>query len=588
MKTIKYIVVACLAALSLSACEKWLDTQNYTASNTANFPASFEEAEMMVTAIYSNLNHMSARPLGGFFMVSELASDDRFGGGSGSGGSNKAIDHLMVDNETVFDYSWEHYYKGVYLANSALEGLKLMEEIVSDKEYYNQLVGESHFMRALYYFELASIFENVPLIISTTQDSNSPQASVEELYGQIASDLKQGISLMSDKAYNAYVSAGHATRWAAEALMARVFLFYTGFYGKDSLPMADGGAVAKSEVIDWLDDCIAHSGHDLVGDYRNLWTYTNEYTVDDYAYTAGVTGVDGQPLRWAGNSNKEEVFAIKYMNFCGYTYAGQEGYSNFYVPFFGFYGTNGTGNTFPFGDGNGYGTVATGLWDEWEQNEPGDLRMRASILRVGDELPDYDPGDVSGQWEDCGLWGKKMLPVLAQAAYERQGSWVNSIFWAAYPEFDQANNYGITNWGGHFQDLILIRFADVLLMQSELKGDAAGLNRVRNRAGLRSVGYSLEAIQKERRHELCFEGVRWNDIRRWHIAEEALSSQNNTPMNNGGVDMVMRDGKYASRYQATKGFFPVPAAQIRLSSGVLKQNPGWDDADSRYTVWNFD
>ena len=249
MKTRKYIVAALVAALSLSACEKWLDTQNYTASNTANFPATFEEAEMMVTAIYSNLNHMTSRPDGTFFMVSELASDDRFGGGSGSGGSNKAIDHLMVDNETVFDFSWEHYYKGVYLANSALEGLKLMEGSASDKEYYNQLLGESHFMRALYYFELASIFENVPLIIATTQDSNSPQASVEDLYGQIASDLKQGIDLMSDKAYSAYVSAGHATRWAAEALMARVFLFYTGFYGKDSLPLPDGGAVSKSEVI---------------------------------------------------------------------------------------------------------------------------------------------------------------------------------------------------------------------------------------------------------------------------------------------------------------------------------------------------
>lgn len=588
MKTTRYIAAVLVAVLSLSACEKMLDTQNYTASNTANFPATFEEAEMMVTAIYSNMNHMTSNPSASFFMVSELASDDRFGGGTGSGGSNKAIDHLMVDSETVFDFTWGQYYKGIFLANSAIEGLKLMEETASDKMLYNQLLGESYFLRALFYFEMGSLFENVPLIVSTTQDTNSPQASVEELYGQIASDLKQGIELMSDKAYNAYVASGHATRWAAEALMARVFLFYTGFYGKDSLPLAEGGSVSKSDVIGWIDDCVANSGHDLVGDYRNLWTYTNEYTVDEYAYTAGVTGVDGQPLRWAGNGNKEEVFAVKYMNFCGYFYSGQEGYSNYFVPFFGFGGTNGTGNTFPFGNGNGFGPVASGLWDEWESSEPGDLRLKASIIRVQDELPDYYAGDMSGQWEDCGLWNKKMIPVLAQAAYDRQGSWVNSIFWAAYPDFDQANNYGITNWGAHFQDLVLIRFADVLLMQSELKEDAAGLNRVRARAGLGSVGYSLEAIQKERRHELCFEGVRWNDVRRWNIAESALSGQNNTAMNNAGATVVMRDGKYESRYKATRGFFPVPAAQIRLSAGVLKQNAGWEGADARYTTWNFD
>ena len=585
MKTIKYILAAFLAVISLSACEDLLDTNNYTASNTANFPATFEEAEMMVTSMYANMNHMSSRPANGtFYFVSEIVSDDRFGGNLG-----QDFDHLLVSNETEFDFSWEQHYKGVFLANSAIEGLKLMESTATDKEKFNQLLGEGYFMRAFNYFELASLFGRIPLIVSTTQDSNSPQAEPDVLYGQIASDLKEAISLMSGKAYNAYVEAGHATKWAAEALMARVFLFYTGFYGKDSLPLADGGSVTRSEVISWLDDCVVNSGHSLVGDYRNLWPYTNEYTVNDYAYTAGVTGVDGKPLLWAGNSNPEEVFAVKYMNFCGYYYSGQEGYSNFYIPFFGFAGTNGTGNTFPWGNGNGAGTVAAGLWDEWNASEPGDLRMRASILSITEEVPDYHSGDISGQWEDCGYWAKKTMPVLAQAAYDRQGSWVNSIFWAAYPEFDQANNYGITNWGAHFQDLIIIRFADVLLMQSELKENAEGMNKVRARAGLSPVGYSLEALQKERRHELCFEGVRWNDIRRWHIAEEALSGQNNTAMNNAGRDVVMRDGRYAERYRATEGFFPIPAAQIRLSAGVLQQNAGWKEGDNYlFTVWNFD
>jgi len=586
MKTYNTLFAVLFAVMSLTSCEKMLDTASYTASNTANFPATFEEAEMMVTSIYSNMNHMSSRPAAGtWYFVAEIASDDRFGGNVG-----QAFDHLQVGGETEFDFSWEQYYQGIYLANSAIEGLQLMEKTASDRDKYNQLLGESYFMRALNYYEMGSLFGRVPLMLSTTQDSNSPQVEPDVLFGQIASDLKQAIGLMSDKAYNAYVESGHATRWAAEALMARAFLFYTGFYGKDSLPLAEGGAVSKQEVIAWVDDCVNNSGHDLVGDYRNLWPYTNEYTVNDYAYTAGVTGVDGQPLLWAGNSNKEEVFAVKYMNYCGYYYPGQEGYSNFYIPFFGMGGTNGTGNTFPWGNGNGAGTVNSGLWEDWSAEEPGDLRMRASILSVAEELTDYDPGNISGQWEDCGYWSKKTLPVLAQAAYDRQGSWVNSIFWAAYPEFDQANNYGITNWGAHFQDLILIRFADVLLMQSELKEDAAGMNRVRARAGLAPVGYSLEALQKERRHELCFEGVRWNDIRRWHIAEKALGGQNGRAMNNQGIDVVMRDGRYATRYTATEGgFFPIPASQIRLSAGVLTQNPGWKDGeDYLYTTWNFE
>ena len=61
-------------------------------------------------------------------------------------------------------------------------------------------------------------------------------------------------------------------------------------------------------------------------------------------------------------------------------------------------------------------------------------------------------------------------------------------------------------------------------------------------------------------------------------------------MNNAGSDVVLRDGHYAERYKATEGgFFPIPASQIRLSAGVLKQNAGWNEGDDYlYTVWNFD
>ncbi len=82
----------------------------------------------------------------------------------------------------------------------------------------------------------------------------------------------------------------------------------------------------------------------------------------------------------------------------------------------------------------------------------------------------------------------------------------------------------------NIHDLVLIRFADVLLMQSELKGDATGMNKVRERAGLPAIGYSLQALQNERRWELALEGTRWNDIRRWHIAAAALQKQIGTPI----------------------------------------------------------
>ena len=588
-KILKYTASA-LIAVSLMACEDWMDTESYTESNTANFPTSIKDADMLVTAIYANLNHAASLPASSYYLISEIASDDRFGGATIEDPSMVAIDHMMVSTDTQFDFLWKIHYRGIYRANVAIEGITRLIETADDKQLANQLLGESYFLRAYYYYELAEMFGDVPLITTTTEEINVPRAKADAVYSQIGSDLLNAISLMSNKKYNEYVEAGHATKWAAEALLARVFLFYTGFYQKESMPLADGKSLSKNEVISYVDDCVQNSGHSLVGDFRNLWTYTNEYTVNDYAYTKGVTGIDGNPLLWAGNSNAEEVFAVKFMNFCGYTYPYQEGYSNYYVPFFGFKGTNGGENTFPFGNGNGFGPVVPDLWDEWLSSEPNDLRRQASILRIEDEfdMSQFASSSVTGQYEETGLYGKKMMPVLSYVAYQKQGTWVNSIFWAAYPGFDKANNYGMTQWGGHFQDLMIIRFADVLLMQSELKGDAEGMNKVRARAGLPAVNYSLEALQRERRHELCFEGLRWGDIRRWHIAETALKSQDNATMQNAGKTVVQRDGRYQARYTATNGFFPVPLAQIQLSNGVLTQNPGWESADARYARWDFE
>ena len=96
--------------------------------------------------------------------------------------------------------------------------------------------------------------------------------------------------------------------------------------------------------------------------------------------------------------------------------------------------------------------------------------------------------------------------------------------------------YGTDGWAqgsenlqlNNIHDLVLIRFADVLLMQSELKENTDGINRVRERAGLSPISsYSLQALQNERRWELAFESIRWNDIRRWHIAAAALEKQTN-------------------------------------------------------------
>ncbi len=568
MKKLLYIIIG-VASFLFVGCEDFLDTDNYTKKNTSNFPETVEDAEQVLTAIYSNLNTTTANPQESYFYAAELASDDRFGGGGENDKLMQALDLLMNYQSSMLENYWTDRYKGIFRANMAIETLDNCEGYESEAQR-NQMMGEAYFMRAFFYFEMASYFGQVPLVI-TTEAVNLPKAGTEELYAQIASDLKNAIELMYNQDYT-YLESGHATKWAAEALMARVFLFYTGYYSKETLPLTDGGSVSKSDVTSWLEDCIDNSGHSLVSDFRELWTYTNKYTVEDYAYTKE------QNLVWVendGNVNPETIFSIKYSNFADWETT--IGYANEYVLHFGLRGGQDYANTFPFGQGWGAGPVNPTLWDDWKTAEADDMRREASIIDLPNELPNYVKGGWSDFVQETDYWQKKYTPVTA---FDADSNIVSDYSVLMYGTTDNMQL-------DHTQDIILIRLADVYLMHSELTETNTYMNKVRERAGLTAKDYSLTNLQNERRWELAFEGIRWNDIRRWGIAGNLLEAQIGVDCYFKGVGDVTKSfgGGYKARYEATGGFFPIPEEEISLSDGVLEQNAGWGTADAEYTGW---
>ena len=567
MKKLLYILTA--SALLFTSCEDFLDTKNLTKKDTSNYPETVGDAEQMLTAIYSNLNYAAGSPQTSYFYAAELASDDRFGGGGENDKLMQSLDLLMNNGSSMLESFWSTRYQGIFRANMALETLDNCQGWESDAQK-NQFKGEAHFLRALYYFEMASFYGEVPLVVATAP-VNLPKATADEIYAQIAFDLKNAIEMMPSTPYTS-VESGHATKWAAEALMARVYLFYTGFYGKAELPVAGGGSIAKAQVVTWVEDCIANSGHKLVADYRNLLPYTNKYTVEDYAFTKG------KSLKWVeddGGINPESLFAIKFSNFP--SWSTSIGYSNQYALHFGLRGGQSYANTYPFGQGWGAGPVSPVLWNDWKAAEPTDMRREASIINLPVELPNYAKGGWVDFVQETDFWCKKNVPVTAKNA---DGSYASSYSVLMYGTDE---NFQLNNT----MDITLIRLADVYLMHSELTGTNTYMNKVRQRAGLADVAYSLTALQNERRWELAFEGVRWNDIRRWGIAGDLLQNQIGQPCYFKGVAETTKafGGGYKARYEATKGFFPIPDNQISLSQGVLVQNAGWGTPAAEYTGW---
>ncbi|MBD1429798.1 RagB/SusD family nutrient uptake outer membrane protein [Sphingobacterium sp. SGL-16] len=555
-----------LFAASLTSCDNFLDTESFDKKNTGNFPVTVADAQSMLTGIYNSLNAAISNVQNTHFYMAELASDDRFGGGGENDRDMQGLDHLMNTQPDRFLTFWTARYQGIFRANTALETLNQVTGWTSENEY-NQTLGEVHFLRALYYFELSQMFGEVPLVTSSTV-SNVPKASSEETYAVIAQDLKTAIEIMPNTPYNTVVS-GHATKWAAQALIARVFLFYTGYYNKSELPLSDGGSITKAQVIQWLEDCISNSGHGLVDDFRNLWPYSNKFTKPNYAYSMN------NNLQYEGEGHKETVFAVKFGTLADWGNTYILGYTNQLNLHSSLRSNNGQANTFPFGQGWGAGPVNTKLWNDWKAAEPNDIRREGSIINADTDLDGYIYG-ADSQMEETGFWQKKYIAITA---YDN-GALIPS--YAILADGAQAD-YQLA----HTQDLVLIRFADVLLMHSELSETATNLNRVRARVDLPAINYSLQALKRERRWELSFEGLRYFDLMRWHDAANALASQEGVAIKNKNIDTQMKGfgGGYKVRYEATGGFWPIPTSQIALSNGVLTQNKGWGEPTHEYTGW---
>ena len=594
MKKLTYIFA--ILAFTFYGCEDALDTTNYTDKTTSTFPESYDDANQMLAGVYQNLSQVSANPQMSFFYLSTLASDDNYGGGGGNDKLMQALDILCNYQENMLQQFWSDRYTGIFRANSLINAIDNCKGFPSE-DAKNRILGEALTLRAFYYYELISQFGRIPLI-TTPSTEDLPQSSAADVFGQILLDLKTAFDIMpAERGLD-----GHLDKYGAGALLGRAWLYYTGMYcnGEDiteitstnyspltSVTLADGSTLTKENVISVLDAIVSSNAYSLVNDYQNLWAYTNSFTVEDYPYTSG------KGFAWVQNDNAvnpESMFAIKYNKLA--SWQTTIGYGNSYSLHFGIRGGQAYGNTFPFGQGWGAGPVTPNLVREWATAEPTDLRREASIQDVK-ELPNYTYGGWSDFIQETDYYAKKQSPVSCK----------NTTLTDKFPDdeylacFDIAM-YGPDGWStdaapinmqlNNIHDLILVRFADVLLMQSELKENVEGINKVRTRAKLTPIGgYSLDALQKERRWELAFEGTRWNDIRRWHIAADALDKQlgQNIYVEGTPTTNTPQNGGYSSRYKATAGFFKIPEAQISLSE-VLTQNPGWTGGDAEYAGWN--
>jgi len=526
-----YIYLLLLGLLSLSSCS--LDAELYTQQTDANFYKNTGDAYAALVGCYDGLQVVGGKSAFSFPVISEVMSDDCFGGGGTNDGyGSQAMDEFDLSRSPadvdLFNDNWVLYYKALYRCNTFLAKMDQIDWEGND-ELRMTYESETRFIRAYLYFEMVRLWGNIPLLTEPSTD-NIPQANPDDVYTVIAQDLMFAADNLPSEAYNT-VDSGRVTKWAAESMLARVYLYYTGYYGKPDLV----GLVSKADALGYLEDVIANSGHGLVDDFSTLWPAAS-----------AVAGT------YAGEDNKENVFSIKF------TYTGDYNGNidgNRWLVMFGLRGFS----SFPYGQGWGVATVNPELWDAYSSN---DTRRVASIIGIDEEGLDFANDN---QREYTGYSTKKYTPM---SMIDENGDSVPAVTGLGAGDFQISQ----------FQDYIVMRYADVLLMAAELGSANAQtyFDQVRQRAykdNFVSVPVNQANIMKERYLEFALEGIRYWDLLRQGVSTAAAEIAETTTLSDGNTPITKTIK--AANIQATNGLCQIPNTQITLSGGVLQQNAGW-------------
>ena len=629
----KYILSALVvsAATVFTSCNDALDTEpRVTEMTGATFPGKPADVEALNTATYSIMSTLGGGDNSGLlnnpFYWWSLMSDDCYGSGGLQDNVAKSLHHFTTASSNQYEYNFTLLYGGISRGNNMIETIDNVPWTDAEMPQRNQLLGEAFFMRGLYYMWLSQLYGDVPLITSTviTAEMQEEVSADEVVYPQIIADFVSAMTLMKRERAN---GSGHADIYCAEAFLARAYMFWAGFYRKvgelapnngptielvdrNLEPISQEGlyvtSISQTDVVNALKDIVSNGGYTLRPDFRSLWQYSNSYLLKEaldgkghaYTYIADMNEADCFDKPGNGNGNTEELFQIQFMNASswniGGTYCNPRMYSNYLSCFWGLRNgaTNDNGKrdkTYPFNQGWGQGTPSCNIWQDWTAAEEAggyvDKRKKATLIELDnkDEVASYTY--EKDDCEESGFAVKKYADVNLDANAADNDSW-----WSQCPGYS-SSSLDNKQQGDHFEDYYLMRYSDVLLMLTELTGDASYMNQVQKRAGVPQTGYSLKAVQDERRWEFALEGLRFNDMRRWSginsgensYAAKALQAQRGKQITCLGKKnsrvMEHMTCSWSKRYADTNGFLPKPQSQIVLMKGALKQNQGWGGDD---------
>jgi starch-binding outer membrane protein, SusD/RagB family len=564
MKTLKYFIFLTVTIITAVSCENFLDPEPDGRKSEELVFNNYTYALGFFADIYNQLPY-GFHNTGG--AMEDCATDDA-----------EHSDQLSV----VQDYnngSWNQlnfpdaYLYGKYY--SSLRKLAIFMDNVDkarfidpnmfnrspqiNKVYQERFKGESFFLRAFFYFELVKRFGGVPIVperrLTLDDNLNLPRSTFDECVEYIVKNCDSAINRLPVKdTVSTWI--GHATKASAYGLKSRILLYAASplHNPTNDIERWKTSAAAAKEAIDIL----SINGYGL---------YTADPSVKEKLY----------PI-WNEFYNKEVLFAMPYSNNNDFEY------NNFPIGF-----ENGRGLTNPTQDlvdafEMSNGKLTTDPTSGYNPTLPYYRRDPRLAMVIG-----YNGQTYNNRAIETYIGGLDGLNKDQSAT--KTGYYIK--------KYINLNANLVENTGQARLSWVHFRYAELLLNYAEAMNEAYGpevlpsgytltamqaINQVRSRAGLSVLATGLAQdifrtrLQNERRVELCFEGHRAWDIRRWKMGEifnQPIHGMRVT--NTGGTTLIFEKFEVEQRsFDVTKMYLmPIPQSEIAKSGGVLEQNPNW-------------
>lgn len=510
-----YILIVSL--VMVMSCKKTtdLDIPNPNEQDESGFWQTANDALMGVTAIYGNFYRNGAPYNRWFPFFMDVRSDDGY---STSGWNElRSISGLNITQYSfeVTNDTWGHHYRGIYRANQVIANVPSIE---MDETLKRRYIAEAKFLRALYYYNLVTIWGNIPLVLTPQLPSDRPEQSTPAVvWAQIEQDLSEAAPDLPES----YSSddLGRATRGAAYSLLGRALLQQRKYQ-------------QALDALAWL----------VTGPGAGLYTLVNYE--DNFRHTT--------------ENNRESIFEVQF-KMRSETGAEDAPSSNVGTSRPPFFAPPGHG----FTDANMHRWVVREFQQE---NLPGGQRDPRLIITAL-----FDSADVRGP-DFTNVYGSSWTAHnFAQDIQSR-------VFYRKYlNDYFRINEFEVFNGPVNYR---VFRYADVLLMYAECLNSLTRTNeayqyvdRVRARAGLPALsttrpGMSQATFQLQLEHEriteLTGEGLRWNDLARWGYFEDPAKL----------ALLKARDPEFNNFVIGRSQYMPIPQAEIDVNTN-LQQNFGY-------------